>query len=55
MPLVAGSVIFDWLERNKLLYPDKALGKAAYKAARPGEFSLGRRGAGIGARIASFW
>lgn len=38
MPLVAGSVIFDWVERNKPLYPDKMLGIAAYKDASAGEF-----------------
>jgi L-aminopeptidase/D-esterase-like protein len=52
MPFVSGSVIFDWVNRNNHLYPDKNLGSAAYENAEPGKFLLGRCGAGINARIA---
>ena len=46
IPLVAGAIIFDWGPRDNAIYPDKALGRAALRAARPGLFPLGRRGAG---------
>jgi L-aminopeptidase/D-esterase-like protein len=50
IPLVAGAIIFDWGPRDNAVYPDKELGRAALRAARPGVFPLGRRGAGRSAR-----
>jgi L-aminopeptidase/D-esterase-like protein len=44
--LVRGAVIFDFGGRGNAVYPDKALGRAALKAAKPGVFPLGPRGAG---------
>jgi L-aminopeptidase/D-esterase-like protein len=46
IPLVAGAIIFDWGPRDNAVYPDKELGRAAVRAARPGIFPLGARGAG---------
>jgi 6-aminohexanoate-oligomer endohydrolase len=46
IPLVAGAIVFDWGPRDNAVYPDKALGRAALRAASAGRFSLGRRGAG---------
>ena len=46
IPLVAGAIIFDWGRRDNAVYPDKELGRAALRAARPGVFPLGPRGAG---------
>jgi len=46
IPLVAGAIIFDWGPRDNAVYPDKELGRAALRAARPGLFPLGSRGAG---------
>ena len=46
IPLVAGAIIFDWGPRDNAVYPDKELGRAAVRAAQPGVFPLGRRGAG---------
>ena len=46
LPLVAGAIIFDWNNRSNFVYPDKALGEAATKAAAPGRFFCGKRGAG---------
>jgi L-aminopeptidase/D-esterase-like protein len=46
IPLVAGAIIFDWGLRDNAVYPDKELGRAAVRAARPGVFPLGTRGAG---------
>jgi L-aminopeptidase/D-esterase-like protein len=43
--LVNGAIVYD-LFRNNSIYPDKALGRAALRAARPGFFPLGARGAG---------
>jgi 6-aminohexanoate-oligomer endohydrolase len=46
IPLVAGAIIFDWGPRENAVYPDKDLGRAALRAAAPGAFPLGPRGAG---------
>jgi L-aminopeptidase/D-esterase-like protein len=46
IPLVAGAIIFDYGSRENGVYPDKELGRAALRAARPGVFPLGARGAG---------
>src|SRR5947199_4112094 len=46
IPLVAGAIIFDWGPRDNAVYPDKELGRAAVRAAGPGIFPLGARGAG---------
>ena len=46
IPLVAGAIIFDWGPRDNAVYPDKELGRAALRAACPGVFPVGRRGAG---------
>jgi len=46
VPLVAGAIIFDFGFRKTSAYPDLALGRAAMRAAVPGAFPLGRRGAG---------
>src|SRR5207253_7041890 len=46
IPLVAGAIIFDWGPRDNAVYPDKELGRAALRAARPGVFPLGARRAG---------
>lgn len=49
--LVSGAIIFDYGPRDNTIYPDKALGRAALKAARAGLFPLGGRGAGCSARV----
>lgn len=49
--LVSGAVIFDFGARDNAIYPDKVLGRAALRAARPGYFPLGRRGAGCSATV----
>jgi L-aminopeptidase/D-esterase-like protein len=46
IPLVTGAIIFDYGPRANGVYPDKELGRAALRAARPGVFPLGARGAG---------
>jgi len=51
--LVSGAIIFDYGPRDNTIYPDKALGRAAFKAAQPGIFPLGGRGAGSSARVGS--
>ena len=43
---VAGAIVFDYRPRGNAVYPDKELGRAALRAARPGRFPLGPRGAG---------
>jgi len=45
IPLVNGAIVYDLFRKNTI-YPDKALGRAALKAARSGVFPLGARGAG---------
>jgi L-aminopeptidase/D-esterase-like protein len=49
--LVAGAIIYDYGRRSNAIYPDKALGRAALRAARPGVFPLGARGAGRSAGV----
>lgn len=49
--LVSGAIIYDYGPRDNAVYPDKALGRAALKAARPGVFPLGPRGAGRSATV----
>ena len=51
--IVSGAVIFDFnrFRSNRSVYPDKALGRAALNAARPGTFPLGARGAGACATV----
>ena len=51
IPLVAGAIVFDYGPRENGIYPDKELGRAALRAARPGSFPLGARGAGRSATV----
>lgn len=51
--IVSGAVIFDFnrFRANRAVYPDKALGRAALRAARAGVFPHGPRGAGVCATV----
>src|SRR5438105_1613614 len=49
--LVSGGIIFDYGARENAVYPDKALGRAALRAAQPGRFPIGPRGAGRSATV----
>ncbi|HZS94223.1 MAG TPA: P1 family peptidase [Chloroflexota bacterium] len=49
--LVSGAVIYDLGKRGNMIYPDKALGRAATRAARPGRVLLGPHGAGRSATV----
>jgi L-aminopeptidase/D-esterase-like protein len=51
IPVVRGAIIYDFLPRKTLIYPDVALGKAALEAARPNQFYIGRVGAGVHASV----
>ncbi|HEY7268182.1 MAG TPA: P1 family peptidase [Dehalococcoidia bacterium] len=51
VPAIAGAIIFDYGRRRTSIYPDRELGAAAYRAAAPGRFLLGRRGAGASASV----
>jgi 6-aminohexanoate-oligomer endohydrolase len=51
IPLVNAGVIFDFRTRETAVYPDKDLGRAALRAATPGRFPLGPRGAGRSASV----
>lgn len=44
--LVSGAIIYDYARRNTAIYPDKALGRAAFNAAQTGVFPIGPQGAG---------
>jgi L-aminopeptidase/D-esterase-like protein len=51
-PVMNGAIIFDYyFNRSNTIYPDKALGRAALEAAKPGVFPLGARGAGRNAGV----
>ena len=49
--LVTGAIIFDYVRRSTLVFPDQRLGAAAFRAAVPGRFPIGARGAGCSASI----
>ena len=51
LPLMSGAIIFDSGSRNNAIYPDRELGSAAARAARPGRFPLSRHGAGRSATV----
>jgi L-aminopeptidase/D-esterase-like protein len=51
IPLVNGAIIWDYGARQNRLYPDRELGRAAVRAAVPGQVALGRRGAGRSASV----
>jgi len=51
LALVPGAVIYDFPLRDNTICPDAALGRAALRAARPGRFPLGARGAGCSAAV----
>jgi L-aminopeptidase/D-esterase-like protein len=52
IPITSGGIIFDYnLRRDNAIYPDKALGRAALKAAKPSSFPTGRHGAGCSATV----
>jgi L-aminopeptidase/D-esterase-like protein len=48
---VSAAIIFDYRSRENSIYPDKQLGRAALRAARPSVFPLGARGAGRSATV----
>jgi 6-aminohexanoate-oligomer endohydrolase len=48
---VSGAIVFDYGGRDTSIYPDKELGRAAFRAAREGSFPLGARGAGRSATV----
>ena len=49
--LAFGAIVYDFGRRANSIYPDKALGAAALRAAREGVFPLGARGAGRSATV----
>jgi L-aminopeptidase/D-esterase-like protein len=51
--IVPGAVLFDFnrFRKNRAIYPDKQLGRAAIRSARPNHFPLGARGAGVCATV----
>ena len=50
--LVSGAIVYDFGPRwGSAVYPDKALGREALRAAVPGRFPLGARGAGRSASV----
>lgn len=48
---VSGAIIYDFLRRDTVVYPDKRLGAAAFRAAAPGRYPVGARGAGCSASV----
>lgn len=49
--VVPGAIIYDFGPRETTVYPDRELGRAALRAAQPGVFPLGPRGAGRSATV----
>jgi L-aminopeptidase/D-esterase-like protein len=55
IPTVTGAVVYDFRHRPNTIYPDKELGRAALRVARPGRFLLGPRGAGRSVHVGKFF
>ena len=51
MPKVAGATIYDYVDRDNAIYPDKLLGQKAFESAQSNVFPIGRRGAGRSAIV----
>jgi L-aminopeptidase/D-esterase-like protein len=51
IPVVRGAIIYDFLPRSNLIYPDVKLGKTALNSATPNKFYIGRYGAGSHASV----
>jgi 6-aminohexanoate-oligomer endohydrolase len=51
IPSVYGAVIYDFRRRSNWIHPDKELGRAAFRSAKPGLFPLGRAGVGASATV----
>ena len=51
IPVVRGAIIYDFLPRANLIYPDVNLGKIAFNNAVPNTFYIGRHGAGSHASV----
>jgi L-aminopeptidase/D-esterase-like protein len=49
--ITRAAIIYDYGRRDNTIYPDKTLGRAALKAAKPGVFPVGARGAGCSATV----
>ncbi len=49
--VVSGAIVYDFSRRDTLIYPDKRLGAAAFRAAAPGRFPIGARGAGCSTSV----
>ena len=52
---VLAAIIYDYPYRTTSTYADRELGRAAYRAARPGWFPLGARGAGRSASVGKYF
>lgn len=52
VPIVPAAVLFDLTYKKADVWPDKAMGRAAYEAASPGDRRQGAIGAGCGATVA---
>lgn len=55
LPFVTGSILWDFHGRSNSVYPDKNLGRAALRAAKPNAFPLGACGAGRNTKVGSWW
>lgn len=51
LTLIQGGIIYDYGRRDNVIYPDKALGRAAVRAARAGVIPIGSVGAGASATV----
>lgn len=52
---VLGAIIYDFPYRANSIYPDKELGRAALRAARPRRFPIGAQGAGRSASVGKYF
>ncbi|MGM0881412.1 MAG: P1 family peptidase [Bacillota bacterium] len=51
MPKVVGATIYDFVPRGNAIYPDKALGRAAFQNTKENQFPSGSCGAGRSATV----
>lgn len=54
IPSVPQAIVYDYLGRKSLIYPDKALGEKAFSLLRKNEVQVGKAGAGVHVKVGKY-